>query len=303
MNRTLLYIWLSITLALATFALVHKRPVEVPIVTDPVPIQYVGQVKMENVSIRLLVLKHCFESMADGDAKMGIQAANLAAQKGLKISDIGNFYINQDGEASRRGVWKNVEYTADGLKEFISKQMKTNAEPGDTVVVFTIGHGSASGHLATLGERRMVMKAIADAAGENGQETVWWQLSCYACAGLPKITELPENQQDLFSVIASSDASHVSAAYVQGKHMEKVFVAMAENDPRIDPDKDGSMTAKEIGDFMTQAIGENRGSLVFAKSQDEVMFGANSLARLIPIIDRNGTQNKYPKDYIPLPKR
>lgn len=279
--------------------------------TDPVQEQYVGQMQVSqfesNFNVRLLVLKHCLESMADGDARLAIEAANLAQTKGLRIQDIGNHYVNSDGQIRRVAqgtdlVWGKKFYI-DQFKQFVKEQMRVNAESGDTLIVFTIGHGHGGGTLQMLGQRRDVMMALAEAAEENDQETLWWQLSCHAAARLPSISELNQNQQGLFSIVASSTASQLSPAYVEGKHMEKVFVAMAENSPKIDPDQDETITAGELKGFITREIGETRGSLVFARSDDEPIFGLYGLANRIPIINRNGGPNQFPKNYIPMPKQ
>jgi len=258
-------------------------------------------------SIRLLVLKHCLESMADGDAKLAIQAANVAKSRGLRIRDIGNHYVDKNGEIQRASyaneiVWGQTQYLdIDQFKAFVKQQMVVGAEPGDTLVLFTIGHGSKSGYLDTLGQRPEVMKALAEAAEETEQETMWWQLSCYAAASLPAISTLNENQQDLFSICASSPANRESPAYVEGEHMEKVFTAMADRSPEIDPDQDDMVVAIELGGFLEKNAERGRGRLVFARSDREVIFGLN-FAQRIPIIDRNSPQREYPRDYIPMPE-
>jgi len=288
---------LSILFAISFF----KKPEPIlEIQTDPVPVQYVGTVKFDNVSIRLLILKHTFEQMANDDANLAIQAVNLAANKGLTIRDIGEFNINKNGRIDSRRIYQTLDN--DKIRQFVSEQMKVNAKPGDTLVVFTIGHGAPSGYLDTLGERKDIMEAIAGAASDNNQETVWWQLSCYASASLPKITALTEKQQRLFSVVASSDARTESPAYVEGKIMQKVFVAMAEDSQEIDPDRNQIVVAEELANFLDN-IDRGRGQLVYAISPSEPVFGLSSQAWLPPIVDRNNPQGQYPLDYIPLPSR
>lgn len=176
--------------------------------------------------------------------------------------------------------------------------MKINAKTGDTLVVFTIGHGGRTGNLDTLGQRQEIMTAISQAAAENNQETVWWQLSCFASANLPKITELSLKEQSLFTVIASSDAHTESPAQVEGKIMQKVFVAMAEKSDAIDPDHNQIIVAEELANFLSK-IEKKREQLVYAKSPQEPVFGLTSQAWLHPIIDRNNQQQQYPLDYIP----
>lgn len=276
----------------------QKKP-KLVVTTPNVPVHYIGKVALnDNISIRLLILKHSYEPMADGDAKLAIQAVNLAANKGLQIKDIGNYNINRQGP---RYVSKGINLPE--LKHFISNQMKVDAESGDTLIIFTIGHGFGGGSLDNLGQREGVMSVMAQAAAENGQETVWWQLSCHASAGLPSIDSLSEEQRSLFSIIASSKATELSSAYVQGKHMEKIFLAMAERSLEIDPDGDDEITQGELSDFMNKHIHLGRGNLIFAKNRNEVMFGFGGWANKLPIIDKSGQQNQYPRNYIPVPSR
>lgn len=274
----------------------------VEIQTTPIPgHEYIGKVSMDGVSIRLLVLKHTWEQMANDDARLAIDAANLAATNGLTIKDIGEHNVGPNGQINRRLVFDRRFYGKQ-LEDFISQQMKIDAEPGDTLVIMTIGHGSPGGHLVELGSRQEVMTSMANASEHNCQETVWWQLSCYASARLPKITQLTQAQQDLFSVVASSDANTQSPAYVEGKIMQKVFVAMANKDREIDPNGDDIVAAEELANFLDK-VDRGRGQLVYAKSPQEPLFGLSSQAWLPPIVDRNNTQGQYPRNYIPLPQR
>lgn len=283
----------------------HKSP---EITVEPVS-EYVGRMCYladdSPFSIRLLILKHCTESMADGDAKLAIQAASMAKSRGLRIRDIGNHTVDKNGlirQAADNIVWsKTVYFSIDEFKRFVKEQAAIGAEAGDTLVIFTIGHGSRSGYLDTLGQRPEVMKALAEVCGELQQETLWWQLSCYAASTLPPISSLTPQQQDLFSIVASSPANQESPAYVEGKYMEKVFNAMAENSPKIDPNRDEMVEAGELAQFMDNEVERGRGSLVFAKSNNEIIFGLN-FAQRIPILDRNNPQQEYPRDYIPMPK-
>src|SRR4029078_2714229 len=100
-----------------------------------VPEQYVAKVSFDSISVRVLILKHAFEEMASGDARLVIEATNLASNRGMHIQDIGNFFINKDGKANNR----RLIYMS-GLKDFIKQQSKVNAEAGDTLVIFTVGH-------------------------------------------------------------------------------------------------------------------------------------------------------------------
>lgn len=290
----------------------ERRPVYVytppasrvtPIDVPAVPVHYVGTVRFDSISIRLIVLKHCFESIADADAQDAIQAANLAESKGLNIKDIGNHYITKDGqtEKRRRLTW-DQQVTFQNLKEFVSEQMKIDAEPGDTFVIYTIGHGSGDGSLQYVGQRKILSDAFAAAAAENQQETLWWQLSCHAAAKLPKISDYDEDAQENFSMLASSPANKVSYFRTQGEQMEKVFGAIADKSREIDPNEDEVIVAKEFSDFLDKHISQGRGDLFYARSEEEVIFGYN-LANAIPIQDRNNPQGEYPRNYIPVPRR
>lgn len=267
---------------------------------------YVGKVKAryDSVAIRLLILKHCPDDIADIDAGEAVQAVDVAKTKGLTIQTIGNYRVDKEGKTNRMAWGKKVSLDdLQGLKNFISEQMKVGAEPGDTIIVYTIGHGSGSGSLMRLGQREKLFRAIAEAAEENDQETFWWQLSCHAAARLPSIDTLNERQQELFAMSASSTASELSYFKTQGKIFSAVFDAMAAKSPELDQDEDEIITAGELSQFIGKRFSQKRGDLVFARSKDEPIFGYNGLANQIPIRDRNNPQGDYPKDYIPRPKR
>ena len=257
-------------------------------------------------SIRLLVLKHCPDDIADADAKEAIQAVDLAKSKGLTIESIGNYHVNKDGKTPMSFVMgQKFSYSdLDGLKKFISEQMKIGAQAGDTFIVYTIGHGGGDGSIMRLGQREGVMKAIAEAAEENNQETFWWQLSCHAGAHLPAISTLSKKQQELFAMLASSPGDELSYFRTQGARMEKVFLALASNSPELDVNQDEIITCKELSDFISKTIGEKYGKLVFAQSDSEPIFGwLGRIANSIPIRDRNGPQGTYSRDYIPMPSK
>jgi hypothetical protein len=274
------------------------QPKSTPIQIAEGPVAYVGTVKFDTISIRLLVLKHCFESIADTDAKEAIEAVNLAEAKGLSIRNIGNHYITKDGPTER----KRRQVSFESIKEFVSEQMKKDALPGDTFIIYTIGHGSGGGSLQHIGQRKILADAFAAAAAENQQETLWWQLSCHAAAKLPAISDYTEEEQEYFSMLASSPANKLSYFRTQGAQMEKVFGAIAEKSRYIDPDEDETIVAKEFASYLNKHISKGRGDLLYARSDEEVIFGYN-LANAIPIRDRNNPQNEYPRGYIPSPRR
>lgn len=263
--------------------------------------QHVGTVKSDLISIRLLILKHCFQSIADGDANSGLKAADLGRTKGLKIKDIGNYYLTKEGKSDKRVAWGKFQ-SVEEIKSFVSEQMKITAEPGDTFFIYTIGHGAASGDLQLIGQRQILVDAFSQAAEENNQETFWWQLSCHAAAGLPQISTLNPKQQELFSMLPSSPANEVSYFDTQGQQLEKLFTALAEGSREIDPNQDCVVVAQELKDFLNKAVKPGRGDLLYARAPDEPIFGFN-LANSIPIKDRNSPQKDYPKDYIPMPRR
>jgi hypothetical protein len=146
------------------------------------------------------------------------------------------------------------------------------------------------------------MKAIAGAAEENNQKTLWWQLSCFASASLPAISSLPEPQQKLLSIIASSSASETSAVGIQGRIMEKVFNALATKDKSIDPNQDNVITAEELSNFLKNCgyrSAQDISGRVLAININYAIFGRRSLD--VPVIDRNNSQGKYDDDYVPMP--
>lgn len=256
-------------------------------------------VQDESYQIRLVALKHSHISMADGDANLAIAAVKSAAAKGLSIRDVGQHNINRDG-AVKVVMW--TESDLDKLQAYVSEMMKIDARPGDTFIIFTIGHGLPDGTIQNMGQRAGVMKAFAAAAEENQQRTLWWQLSCYASAGLPPISSLPPGQQELFSIMASSTANQQSPAYVEGRVMEKLFLALAGKDKTLD-DGSGTVTAGRLKTFLSRD-GSRRGELLYTMSADTPIFGGGvGAANSLPIVDRNGRQGQYPKGYIPLPKK
>lgn len=245
-----------------------------------------GMSKIDSgMSIRVLILRHTPERMAIGDANLAKNGIKRAKEKGLDIEVVGDELV-RSLEDVRRAINEKVDH---------------NARPGDTLIVHTIGHGFGGGSLQNLGPRRDVMEVFVRAAEEHQQEMLWWQLSCYASARLPSIDSLTESQQELFSNLASSDSRTVSAAGIQGKVMEKVFVAIATKDRRIDPDGDEVITASELKNFLNQVVGSRRGDLLYARSSDEPIFGVFG-PWMLPIIDHNRPNREYERNFIPVPR-
>lgn len=215
--------------------------------------------KKRVMAVRLLVVKHSRESAAEMDGKLATDAATRAAAAGLDIKVSGN-------------VWYTTR-ASDGLKAIISEHMKKDAVEGDTFMVHTIGHGHQNGSLQNLGQRADVMKAIAEAAEENKQRTLWWQLSCYASAKLPGIDTLTPDQQELLSNLASSSAREMSEAYTQARIMGMVFNALAKKDDKIDPNADSKISGKELKDFLNGLDAKKRGAFLFTRKDEDSIFG------------------------------
>ena len=226
------------------------------------------------------------------DANLAVQAANLAEQNGLNIQSIGQFFIDSNGKN-----WTNVPFP--NLKDFISNNMKINATKGDTIIVMTIGHGAKGGYLMDIGQRKDLLNTIAQAAQENNQETLWWQLSCYASSNLPNINQLSSQQQKLISIVASSDENTESPAYVEGNIMKELFLIMANKPNDIDLDDNSIVSANELA-LTLNKIKPNRGKLVYAISPNEPVFGLG-LAKLLKIIDHNTKQISNDPEFIQLP--
>ena len=267
--------------------------------------QFICKVKLDDqVSIRLLILKHSPDEIANLDGDFAVVAANVGSTKGLSMEEIGNFHINKQGRTNESLVYSKVFNDLEGLKQFIKEQAKVGAKDDDTLMVYTIGHGGGDGSLMRLGQRAGLMRILAEVSEENQQRIFWWQLSCHAAASLPSVNTLTEEQKPLFSMTASSPANEVSYFNTQSQLMEKMFVALAEKNKSIDPDQDGNVDAGELKDFMIKNYGQKRGSLMYAADPKQIVFGLNGgLANKIPIIDRNNTQKDYPKYYIPFPNK
>lgn len=248
-----------------------------------------------DTSIKILVLKHSKEKMADEDAKMVIDAVEKSKEN-LDVKIIGNHFINE----TKKIKISICEYSSiNNLKDFINEQIKESDLPKDSsLIIFTVGHGSASGYLHNLGERSTLQTALAEVAEENDQKILWWQLSCYASARLPPIESLSEKQQKLFSVLNASDERTESPAYIEGKIMEKMFESIISED--MDTDKNQEIDGYEFKNKMNQ-IKKGRGDLFRAYDMSAALFGIN-LANKIPVLDVEKSQI-IPKGFIPLPSK
>jgi len=252
-------------------------------------------------NIRMLVLRHCPDENGVSDAALAMQAANLGASKGLHIKDLGDFRVNSEGLTGTEAkfAWNEQKYTGESLKEFIGREMKVDARPGDTFIVYTIGHGGEDGGMATLGQRSDFMNIVASLSEEQKQRTLWWQMSCHAAACLPPISSLPEKGQKLFTMIASSTAENLSYFGVEGEILQQLFVALAENSPSINPNRGNTITADDLRGFLL-SINSGIDKLVFARSGDTVIFGVGGFPH-VPIVDENNPQGTYPDDYVTVP--
>lgn len=233
--------------------------------------------------IRVLVLKHSKEKMADDDAKMVLDAVKKASKQSLDVRAIGDHFINNTKKIRvALHEWEEIS----NLKEFISGQFREHACPDATFIVFTVGHGSSSGYLHNLGERSQLQRAIAEAAEENDQKVLWWQLSCYSAAMLPPVETLTPRQQELFSVLNTSDERTESPAYIEGEIMEKMFASMISGE--MDADGNEEITGEEFRIRMNQ-IRKGRGDLFRTKDFSAPLFGVNPASR-IPVFDRDANE-------------
>jgi len=298
--------FITIIVILATFGCSEKNPTDVGQIQTIDSEQFVFRVKLDDeISIRLLILKHAPDDIANKDGEFALRAANVGSTRGLNIKNIGNFHVDKEGKTYDVAWSRAYGYNdLDGLKQFISEKAKVGAVYGDTLMVYTIGHGSGDGSLMLLGHRKNLMKVLAEVAEENDQKLFWWQLSCHAAASLPSISTLTDSQKPLFSMTASSPANEVSYFNTQAQLMQKMFVSLSEKDADIDPNRDGEVAAEELKNFMVRNYGEKRGSLMYADDPQQVIFGlGGGLANKIPVVDKNNSQGDYPKNYIPFPKK
>jgi hypothetical protein len=255
------------------------------------------------IDIRLLILKHSPEStdLCNEDADLAVSAVNSAKTKGLAIQCIGNYFCTEPArtqpctlfrsprknqvrlsstgnEEFNRLLRYNGEDKMGKFQDFVSQYMNTAKKAHDTLIIFTIGHGFPSGDLDNLGPRPQVMQALANAAGENYQRVIWWELACHACAGLPDIKTLSSEQQRLFAIVTSSDAEEESSDGVQGKIMDKVFQALIAHDTSLDVNGDGLITGEGLNAFFQKAdIPHDGGGPILFVQAGTFLFGYRQL--------------------------
>lgn len=237
----------------------------------------VRTVNKSDLSIRLLIIKHSRIQMANDDANLAISAANKASAKGLDIKVVGNDFADNLEDISR----------------LVSTHIDDQKTAGDTLIVHTIGHGLANGSLQNIGQRTGVSSVLVENAEKHNQSILWWQLSCYASA------KLPDMVNGLFNILASSTATETSATGVQGRIMEKLFGALAEE--KVDENGDGEISSAELSKFL-DSDGSRRGRLLYSKSPNESIFSGWSPI-FLPIRDHNRPQRDYPRDFVPIPHR
>lgn len=245
--------------------------------------------------IRVLILKHSREKMADDDAKMVESAIKKASEQMLDVASIGNHFINETKKIRvSLKEWSEIE----NLKEFMSDQIRNNKTPDSTLILFTVGHGSPSGGLHNLGKREEMQKAIAEAAEENDQRILWWQLSCYAEAKLPPIDSLSDRQKELVSVLNTSDERTPSPAYIEGKIMEQMFASMSSGE--MDADGNEEISGLEFEQKMNN-IKKGRGNLFRMYDRHAPLFGI-SFANRLPIFESRSGKLEINHKFIPMPR-
>lgn len=281
-------IWTFLATALVVFFAPHSFDVW----SNSLPVMVVDTYEMP---IRVLILKHSKEKMADDDAKLVLKAVEKASEQSLDVRTIGDHFVNKTKKI--RVALHEYDEIAN-LRDFISQQFRENRCPDATFIVFTVGHGSTSGYLDNLGERSEMQRAIAEAAEENDQKVLWWQLSCYSAARLPPIDTLTPRQQELFSVLNTSDETTPSPAYVEGEIMEKMFAAMISGE--MDSDGNGEISGEEFRAKMNQ-IKKGRGDLFRSRDMSDSLFGVN-MANRISVLDMDGMSRPV-RFVVPFPSK
>jgi hypothetical protein len=277
-----------------------------PIPLMIIPVEAATQTAQKPPKIRVLIFKHSREYIADHDAELVLQAIKHGESQGLDVHSIGAYYFTEPVKGMvSDDPFTNIlmepveEKRFQRFQDFISDNIKKDKSQRDNVIVFSVGHGSPSGYLHNIGQRTNVFKALAAAAAENKQPMLWWQLSCYASAGLPSLSSLPPEQQKYFNMVASSDSRQSSYIDIQGKIMDRLFTAMV-ND-KVDTNHNGVIEANELDAFfrLPGSLRDGGGPIVYSLKPDSIFFGFKGLG--IPILDRIGTQGIYNEEYVPIP--
>lgn len=262
------------------------------IMLKPCSVSTVGKIELEDVSIRMLILRHCSDREVVPETTEVFEAVDIGKNKGLDIKTLGDFRITPNGGRLIRN-----KVALEGLKDFLDQQIKVDAVYGDTIIIFTTGHGGGGGELVEIGQRKDFLKIVAEVAEKNNQETIWWASNCHASARLPLIDTLNEKQQELVSVEPTSTARELSWFGDEGDVFRALFSIMAEKPKEIDLNQDLIIDAGELKKVLNK-IKKGRGDLFLAKNLEEPIFGLKQgIARKIKIIDK--TEGILTEDYIP----
>jgi hypothetical protein len=217
--------------------------------------------------IRILMLRHDFDGATALDIDMTYGAVvHAIKEQQLPVEVIGSY------------GWISNDLTA--LSPWLVPLMKEKATPGDTLIIYTAGHGTPNhelnswpaNHLVGLGPRRDVCEAIAAASDQTGQRVIWWQLSCFAASGLPDCNKWTPARRKRFCVMNSSAADAPSRAGAQSFVLARVLAALA--DGRMDLNDDGIIDANEMRASLNATRSDPRGRLLHA-SPDCVLFTAS----------------------------
>jgi hypothetical protein len=199
-------------------------------------------------NIRFVVLRHADEAIAHNDALSALKVVKEA--KGLSIKSIGNTLYPS---------WTNEG----ALKRWLMKKVDQDRENGDLLILHTIGHGFPDGSLMRMGQRREVLRVIEEVAVLKKQKILWWQLSCFATAGLPAASH-----QELVTVLASSPAGNPSSIQKQDKIMADLFKKIKD----VDENEDGYISVGEFRTFLNSWDVLPRGDLLFNDKPERRLF-------------------------------
>ncbi|HLW67833.1 MAG TPA: hypothetical protein VKS79_21120 [Gemmataceae bacterium] len=172
---------------------------------------------------RLLVIAHDDSWFATQDTNDAVNAA-----KENHIPVVGTFQSVRVPAARWSDEW------LDGLAS-------KDARPGDTLIVFTVGHGAREGFLYGLGARQWVVNRLATMAVRNKQRVLWWQLSCHAGAGLEYYDQQPYEVTQWLTIFCASPAAYVAWSGEEAGLMRRLFARLRER-----PD----MNMEEFQDFL-----------------------------------------------------
>lgn len=213
--------------------------------------------------LKLLVLRHSKDGIAVTDARGAAAGLEEARKAGLDASLVGDVDVTAGTSALKGAVEQACKHSKD-----------------TTLIVHTIGHGFPNGTLQNLGHRSATLKILSDAATKHKQRIVWWQLSCYAMAGMPKETGNPR-----LVVVCSSPAHEVSRIGNQSRFLRRLFVALTKKKPvEIDSDDDGVVSVTELADFLNKVDHLKRGSLIVrSRAPKDVKESSPTVKTITPV--------------------